>query len=126
MAAVPLYHIMVRKHVLEVLAAVSIMQRTLTFYNTIPRNQWVHAVTGKIITRGPVTSPASEYLQVYNVLVAAFTPCKCNLLHRHYSLNSDVCNIILARVSLMFYTLELVYPFQSNTSQPFSILFFLS
>lgn len=56
--------------------AVSIMQRTLTFYNTIPRNQWI-TVTGKTITRGPVTAPASEYLQVYNILAAAaaaFTP----------------------------------------------------
>ena len=37
-------------------SAVSIIQQSLTFYNTIPRNQWV-AVTGKTITRGPVTAP---------------------------------------------------------------------
>lgn len=68
--------------------AVSIMQRTLTFYNTIPRNQWI-TVTGKTITRGPVTAPASEYLQVYNILAAAaaaFTPVvRSRVPHRHYS-----------------------------------------
>ena len=86
--------------------AVSVMQRTLTFYNIIPRNQWVE-VTGKAITRGPVTAPASDVLPSLHVSA---------LLHRHCSLNSDVCNLILATVSLMFSVVELVYPvyFQSN------------
>ena len=108
------------------------MQRTLTFYNSIPRNQRV-AVTGKTITRGPVPVPASEYLHVLATAAAAaggFTSCKCDLLRRHYSLNSNICNLILPTVSLMFSALEPVYPvyFQSNTSQcpPFTFSYLSS
>ena len=99
----------------------------LTFYNSIPRNQRV-AITGKTITRSPVPVPASEYLHVLAAAAAGFTSCKCDLLRRHYSLNSNVCNLILPSVSLMFSALEPVYPvyFQSNTSQSPPIHFFLS